>query len=104
MNRLLVLILLAVPMLAQTKSEAQDLPRETLLELRLVEKDLAEYAAAVQRIYDLLVAPMQQKQNALVMKACVAAGFTPEEVQTRKCIVDVAAGKIIRATEKEKKN
>jgi hypothetical protein len=60
-------------------------------------------AAALQKIADLVLGPIQERQNGLILEACKGAGFPVQEVQDRKCVVDVAGRTISRATEPEKK-
>jgi hypothetical protein len=88
---------------AQTKPLASTvLSKETALELQLLAAQEKKATISIQELADMLIAPLREQQNSLVLAACKAAGFTEEEVQGRKCIVDIAGRTISRAPEEKK--
>lgn len=76
-TRLLLLCALALPLFAADDAKSKPLPRESQLELAILADKEREISLELEKIYQRLVAPLQQARSEAVKHACELVGIPP---------------------------
>lgn len=100
---LLFICALALPLCAADDANSRPLPRESQLEFAILADKEREISLEMEKIYQRLVAPIQQARSEAVKHACELVGISPvvdgkpacevKDGQVRKIVAPAATGK-----------